>query len=255
MIMKSQLIIEISEYAVKFSHMKSGICEEVDYFTFKERIDYRYKEQLEQIFQEKKYKERSYDDYTLTWYSPLSTLLPNNVFSETKAEEVFKLCFSKDVPNSNIDYNRISELSMVNIYEIPLWVKSFFVIKFPRIIIQHEGSFLLRSIFKGTTFHLNCSIIIHNESFNIILANKNELLFYSNYSFLNSDDIVYHFKYALQQKDIQKENGSIQLIHGIGANEEILIETIEKLKKFKDSSHFTIQTNSQLIINSHLQCV
>jgi hypothetical protein len=67
--MKTQLAIEISENGVNFAHIQDGDVLTVDEFLFKDKIDYRYKEQLEQIFQEKGYKEKEYDEYTLSWYS------------------------------------------------------------------------------------------------------------------------------------------------------------------------------------------
>ena len=64
--MKSQLAIELSENSVKFTTIQDGLVETIDNFVFKDKIDYQYKEQLERIFQEKKYKERDFDDYSLS---------------------------------------------------------------------------------------------------------------------------------------------------------------------------------------------
>ena len=253
--MKSQLAIELSENSVKFTTIQDGLVETSDSFVFKEKIDYQYKEQLERIFQEKKYKEREFDDYSLSWYSPLSTLIPSNVFSEVKPEDIFNLSFSKNIPLTHIDYNRIPELSLVNIFEIPLWVKSFFVIKFPRIVIQNEGSFLLRSIFKSSSSKSSTLIIIHEDSFNLILTDKNELQFYSNFNYLNSDDIIYHVLFSLQQKNMFNENNSISLLIGSGSNEECVNEVKLKLLKFKEIVDSKVEINKQILLNSHIQCV
>lgn len=253
--MKTQLAIELSENAVQFTSLQDGIAVQVDFFSFKDRLDYRFKEQLEQIFQEKKYKEIPFDEYTVSWYTPNSTLLPNNVFTETKPEDSFRLCFNKDVPNSHIDYNRISELSIVNVFDIPLWVKSFFVIKFPRIVIQNEGSLLLRYLFSSSTLAFQSVITIHQDSVCILIVKENSLQFYSHFNYINSDDIVYHLMFILQQLKAVGEKGVINLVKGVGSLDEIVEEVKVKLLKLKDLDTLEIKINSHILIKSHLLCV
>jgi hypothetical protein len=253
--MKTQLAIEISENGVNFAHIQDGSVVSIDSFTFKDKIDYRYKEQLEQIFSEKGYKEKEYDEYSLSWYSIQSTLLPNNVFSETKPEDLFRLCYSQDIPADHIDYNRIPELSIVNVYQIPQWVKSFFIVKFPRIIIQHEGSHLLHGIFAGSTFKLSSYITLHDNSFSLIITSTNDLQFYSQFEFQSIDDVVYHFVYTMQQKNYFGKDGSVTIVNGIGSSKEQVVELKEKLDQLKDLKSYKIEVNSHIILNYQTLCV
>lgn len=253
--MKSQLAIELSENAVHFASIEDGVVQSLDKFTFKDKIDYRYKEQLDHIFAEKGYRDRDYDEYSLSWYSMYSTLLPNNVFSEIKAEELFRLCYSADIPHNHIDYNRIPELAIVNVFEIPLWVKSFFVIKFPRIVIQHEGSHLLHGIFAGSTYKLKGTIVLHQNSFNLILANENGLQFYSHFDYQSADDVIYHFVFTLQQKQLLGQAGALTISSSVGASEDVAREIQEKLKTLNELKSFKIDINSQLLLNYQTLCV
>jgi hypothetical protein len=253
--MKSQLAIELSENAVHFASIEDGIVKSLDKFTFKDKIDYRYKEQLDHIFAEKGYRDRDYDEYSLSWYSMYSTLLPNNVFSEIKAEELFSLCYSADIPHNHIDYNRIPELAIVNVFEIPLWVKSFFVIKFPRIVIQHEGSHLLHGIFAGSTYKLKGTIVLHQSSFNLILANENGLQFYSHFDYQSADDVIYHFVFTLQQKQLLGQAGALTISSSVGASEDVAKEIQDKLKTLNELKDFKIDINSQLLLNYQTLCV
>jgi hypothetical protein len=253
--MKTQLAIEISEVAVHFAQIEDGIVQSVDKFSFKDKIDYRYKEQLDQIFLEKGYKEKEFDEYSLSWYSIHSTLLPNNVFSETKPEDLFRLCYSTTISNDDIDYNRIPELSVVNVFEIPKWVKSFFVMKFPRIVIQHEGSHMLHGIFAGSTFKLSSYLIIHDTSFSLIITSVNDLQFYSQFEFQSIDDIVYHFIFTMQQKSFFGKEGTVTLCSGVGSSEDQMVELKTKLESLKDLSTYKIRINSQIILNYQTLCV
>ncbi len=253
--MKNQLAIEISENAVRFATIQDGVVQSIDNYSFKDKIDYRYKEQLDQIFLEKGYKEREYDSYSLSWYSMYSTLLPNNVFSETKPEELIRLCYNADIPSEHIDYNRIPELSVVNVYEIPQWVKSFFVRKFPRIVIQHEGSHLLHGIFAGSTFKLSSYLTLHENSFSLVVTCVNDLQFYSLFEFQAIDDVVYHFIYTMQQKNYIGKEGSLTLISGVGSTNQQIEELQEKLNLLADLKTYKIEVNTHLILNYQTLCV
>ena len=253
--MKSQLAIELSENAVNFASIQDGVVLSIDKFTFRDKIDYRYREQLNQIFTDKGYKEKNYDEYSLSWHSIYSTLLPNNVFAEVKSEDLLKLCYSGEISQDNIDYNRIPELAIVNVYTIPLWVKSFFVVKFPRIVIQHEGSHLLHGIFSGSISTLNVSIVIHDSSFNLVITNKEGLQFYSQFDFQMIDDLIYHLVYTLQQKKLLNHNGNLTIYPGVGSTDEQAIELKHKLESLKDLKLFKIEINSHLLLNYQTLCV
>jgi len=253
--MKTQLAIELSENAVRFASIEDGVVQAVDNFIFKDKIDYRYKEQLDKIFSEKGYKEMVFDEYSLSWYSTFSTILPNNVFAETNLEALFILCFSEVVPHNNIDYNRIPELGIVNAFAIPLWVKSFFVIKFPRIVIQHEGSHLLHGIFSGSTFNFQAVIILHETSFNLVITYENGLQFYSHFNFDSIDDVVYNFIFSVQQKNLLGHAGNLIISAGVGSNDQQAIELKLKLASLTDLKTCKISINSHLILNYQTLCV
>jgi hypothetical protein len=74
------------------------------------------------------------------------------LISETKPEKLFKFCFGDT--KENIDHNRIHELEIANIFQIPLWVKSAFVINFPVINIYQSNTIFLKGIFNETVFDL-----------------------------------------------------------------------------------------------------
>lgn len=253
--MKNHLAIELSETAVHFARIEDAVVKSVDRFSFKDKIDYRYKEQLDQFLTEKGFREIEFDEYSLSWYSMQSTLLPNNIFGESNSEDLFRLCYSEDIPSNHIDYNRIPELAIVNVYAIPLWVKSFFVIKFPRIVIQHEGSHILHGIFSGSTYKMKAVIALHDHSFSLVITNENGLQFYSQFDLQTVDDIIYHFMYTLQQKKYMGQSGSILLCVGVGAEETQLSELKEKLTSLKDLATFKIEINSHLLLNYQTLCV
>lgn len=248
------LSIEISEIAVRFSTNNHEIVSKKD-FVFTDKKDYRYKEQLDEFLIESGLKNQDFDEHTISWSAFRSTLIPANIFGESKPEALFKLCYGSEIPVNHIDYNRIPEQGLVNLYEIPLWVKSFFVVKYPRSIIQHEGSHLIRGIFAESSFKLKSTIIVYHNYFLLAIVKENKLQFYSMFDYQETDDIVYHLMFTLQQKDFLPESGTIQLCAGVGSSQEKINELMEKLQTLPDLKKFSILVNNDFITNSQKLCV
>ena len=248
------LSIEISDHAVRFVSDSSGIHLRKEY-TFSDKKDYRYKEQLEEYFSDSGLKNHDFDEYTVSWSAFRSTLIPANIFGESKPEVLFKLCYGSETPISHIDYNRIPEQGLVNLYEIPLWVKSFFVLKFPRSIIQHEGSHVVRGIFSESSFKLKSTLIVYSNYFLLTIVKENKLHFYSMFDFQELDDIVYHLMFTLQQKDFIGETGTIQLVPGVGTETFKMDTLAQKLEQLSDLKKSTIEVKSDFITNSQKLCV
>jgi hypothetical protein len=248
------LSIELSENAVRFSSIVNDTIKTYNYI-FNDRKDYRYKEQLNEFLVESGLKELEYDEYVVSWSSFRSTLIPANVFGESKPAQLFKLCYGSDISTSEIDYNRIPEQGIVNLYEIPLWVKSFFVIKYPRSIIQHEGSHLIRGIFAEPSFKLRSTIIVYQNYFLLSIVKENKLHFYSMFEFQTSDDIVYHLMFTLQQKEFLQEGSAIQLYTGVGCSSELINDLSHKLKSLPDLKNNTVSILNDFITNSQKLCV
>lgn len=222
---------------------------------FTNLTDSAIKEDLNLFFQDHNIRMSELSECTISWSCMRTTLVPGNIFSGTSPTSIFSLCFGKNIDTNTIDYNRIPEQSIVNIFEIPLWVKSYFVLKFPRAIIQQEGSVIIRGLFGTGTFKLRALLSIHDTYFGLTIVKENKLQFYSSFDYQNSDDIIYHFIFVLQQKEWFGTEIQIEICGGVGSAIELLKEIEEKLQKFKEFQGKSIQTETNFLINSHKFCV
>jgi hypothetical protein len=150
------------------------------------------------------------ENVSLSFAGKNSTLIPQNMFGETNPKKVYEFCFS--TTQNDIDYNRFPEMGLVNIYEIPSWVKSFFVIRYPSIVLQHETTHLLRGLFKGATFKPIVHLSVESTHFYLIIAQQNKLLFCNAFDFAEMDDILYHLLFVLEQKDILNQDLTLEWI-------------------------------------------
>jgi hypothetical protein len=195
-----------------------------------------------------------YQEYSLGWCTPNSALFPTAVFSASSPEKLAQLVFGDTIEKNNLDFNRISELTMVNVYEIPLWIKSFFIIKFPQILIQHEETMNLRALFQGSVFRLKIVVGIYDDYFSLNIIHKTELIFANSYAYSSMEDIVYYTQFALKSKNIQESRGELLGITSSSDSEGLFNEFSEAFAKIQSSS-MALEVSTKSHFQQQIQCV
>lgn len=214
------------------------------------KLDEFNREAIDPILKEELFKQ-NYAGICLTYGAERNTLIPVDLFNHSSAKDIFKLNFPE--PHENIDYTRIPELGIVNISEVPIWIKSAFIVKIPRTKIIHRTTALLKGVFSGDTFKPQVHLHLNENDFHLMLADKRELKYYNRFDQAAVSDIIYHTLYVLEQKEWKPEETKF-FIYGKSKGWEGLNE----LKKFIHSSIEIAQepeNSSQFILKNQLLCV
>ena len=192
-----------------------------------------------------------FDGYCLTVGGFRNTVVPVDIFNHSKAKEIFELNFPS--PHEDVDYTRIAELGLVNVHEMPIWIKSAFIFKLPRTKIVHRSTAFLKGVFNGDTFFPQIHINLSGDKFDMVYADKRKLRFINAFNFGALSDVVYHTMHFIEQQNIEQKNLSIHL-YGVKPDWESLSEfesyfsaKIKLGKSIEDSEHF--------ILKSQLLCV
>ncbi|MBL4862858.1 MAG: DUF3822 family protein [Crocinitomicaceae bacterium] len=251
----SHLAVEVSLDSVRFVSIKNNVIvnQHDGIITGKDGTEKR--ASLDETYQSASFLKDDFEEITVSWSTDKSSLIPNAIFSASTPQSIFELCYGKDTSKHEIDYNRISELSVINVYEIPIWIKSFFVIKYPRVIIQHTGSHLVRRVLDENAFKVKATIVLFDTYFQLTIVKHNELIFYSSFDYQSAEDVIYHLNFALQQKEVVNEKGTIELATGIGSNPEIPALIKEGLGKIKELRKMEIRKDADYMAKSQLLCV
>jgi len=213
------------------------------------------REELEHHLSDHSFLTQDFDEHFLSFSSNRSTLVPNNIFAESSATAIHKLCFGPVIDTCDVDYNRVAEVGVVNVFEIPSWVKRFFILKYPRINIQHEGSFIVRKMLDKNYFNLKVTISLHSDFFQLSIVKHSKLEFYSFFDFQNDEDILYHLLFVLQQKELTNEKGSIELISS-SEDTSVLIQTLEKnILRISDMNQLKVEKTESYIQKAQALCV
>ena len=162
-----------------------------------------YKAELEHFFDQLGWSD-DYSEYSLAWGSPSQAVVPLSIYNDSHPKAIYQLLFGDHQDDAATDFNRLMELSLVVVYEIPDWVKSFFVKRFPHIEIKHENAFFLRGTFQGATFSKSLHFTVLDDYFSIALIERDELLFSNTYAYQTVEDILYHLMYVMDQNNWRK---------------------------------------------------
>lgn len=249
------LAIELSESAVKFTSLIDKNKSAEYFFEFYDRTEQRYKDQLLQAIEDSGLKNQNFDEHTISWFSSKTSLIPANLYGESTKEDIFRLSFGDTTPTSDIDYNRIPENSLVNVFDMPQWVKSFFVLRHPRAIIQHESTMVLRKLFDGSLFQSRIVLIPHDNNFMLILTFEGKLQFYSIFDYQSAEDIIYNLLFTLQQKNRVGQSAELLWCNGIGTGKNVFEAFSSIFERVNDFKGIKLKQESDFILNSHLLCV
>lgn len=250
----AHLAVEINAKSARFVVLINGEATHSSEVQLNEFSADQCKDSLKSIISDTPALQSDFSDITVGWAGRQSTLVPNDIFTESAPEHFIHLCFGKDVPKDEIDFNRLFECGIVNIYQIPNWIKSFFIIRYPTALIQHEVSHLIRSNLKNG-FELKVTISIHEEHFQLLISRHNEIIYSAAFDHQNSDDILYHLTFVLQQKELTDVNGKLELAFSSAVSDDFKSKLENDLKKVKDLSKLEVKQTNHHNAKAQLLCV
>lgn len=249
----THLLISISGSEISFNIIKNDIPTNSSFVLISDLNNV--KEELESHLNNSEFLTSEFDNYFLSYSSNQSTLVPNNIFAESSAKSIHKLCFGNINSTAEIDYNRIAEVGVVNVFSIGQWIKRFFILKYPRINIQHEGSFIVRNMLNKNSFKLKIVISLHSGYFQLSIVQQSKLEFYSFFDFQNDEDILYHLMFVLQQKEMLNEKGRIELIQFSNKHDDLIEKLQKNITRIKEIKQLEVKKVDSYIQKAQLLCV
>ena len=179
------------------------------------------------------------------------TLVPFSIFNNSKPKDVFAL--NHQAPYDNIDYNRIAELGIVTLFELPIWIKSVFVLKTPRIKLVHTSTVLLKGIFKTAIHKPKVHIHWQSDSFYLVISSKGKLQYFNLFQGNDINDLVYHLLFVLEQKELNIKDMGVHF-YGVSSDWKEL-EKISKFLNHKIEVASEKEKAKDFILTNQLLCV
>jgi len=247
----NQLCFEVNEFGLSFAviNRATGNVLNRKSTSIKGRIDEHKKEEAAVFLRENNLLEFD-GEVSLSFIGKRTTLVPQVIFGETNAKDVFHINFGDST--NIIEHTRFFEQALVNVYEIDEWVKRFFVVRYPRIIIQHETTHVLRGIFTKNTFQPTIHIAPSQSHFTILAVSKNQLDFFNTFEYSDQNDILYYAIHASNNPEYKEK--TIQVVWHSSETADTLLQAVQlALKNY--SGHINAEIALVSKINHQLLCV
>jgi hypothetical protein len=189
-----------------------------------------------------------FDQFSCSYFGKEFCMVPNMLFSSSSPEKLLQFTVHREISKNDVEYNRLSEWGSVIVYELPMWIKTALVPKFPRIIINHEITHVMRHLTLGSLVPLRSHLILHENAFTFVVRKDGNIVHASIQEYENEDDVVYHLATAFTQLEINSKNELF--VHGVGQKinerQECIVSLLSKINLFN-------QTKVELQPNHHLQ--
>ncbi|MDX1444991.1 DUF3822 family protein [Lishizhenia sp.] len=252
--MSTQLCINITGTSAHFAEVLRSSEEVVEHYhlEFSSYVEEEIKTELLTFIHANNLR-RDFDEVSLAYWSNTYTLVPFNLIDSKNYTDAFTLCFGEGFSKNEIDYNMLPQLGISSIFHLPSWIKSFFIVKYPRIVIQHAATLFLRGMNQANSFKPTVEIEVNDQHFYLNIFVHGELKFSNAFEYNHVNDIVYHSLLVLQKLEISKENGEISLS---ALNAKIdLTELKETFTSIQELSKIQIEIKEHQYIKHHLLCV
>lgn len=201
---KTQLAIELTEDSMSAFALTGNSTELLSTINCTVKTDPGYKQTLQDLLAECGHLDR-FSTYSCSWSHPQSTLVPMLLFASSAPQDILNFTCHTEISKDEVDYNRIPEWSIVNVYRIPMWIKSALIIKIPRIVIQHEMTHILRQLNTGSTVPQRSVLILQEHHFTLVVRKNGQIAHASHQVYQSPEDVLYHVLYTYKQLELQSK--------------------------------------------------
>jgi hypothetical protein len=244
---KNQLAIEINPHRMSAFEVNDQSSSLIATRACTNKSDSGYKQTLQELIADCGNTDR-FESFSCSYSQAQSTLVPMSLFGESTPENIINLTSHQAISKDEIDYNRLPEWNMVNVYRMPMWIKSALIMKLPRIVIQHELTHTLRFLNTGSTIPQRSQLILQEDHFCLVVRKDGQIAHASYQVYQSSEDVLYHLLYTYQQLNISSK-GELFLQTSTEAL-RTLAEDVSKLAKtIAQFEAITITTS----MNEHLK--
>jgi hypothetical protein len=198
---KTQLVFEINASRMSAFRLQDGSVTPIASLSCTSKSDIGYKETLQELIAACGNPDQ-YETFSCSYSREQATLVPMLLFGESKPELILNLTSHNEIPREETDYNRLPEWNIVNVYRMPMWVKSALIIRIPRVVIQHELTHVLRFLNTGSAIPLRTQVILQEGHFCIVVRKDGQIAHASYQTYQSAEDLLYHLLYTWQQLDI-----------------------------------------------------
>ncbi len=165
---------------------------------------------------------KEYQQVNVIYDTDRNTQIPQLFFDENRKEAVAKLSYN--FSNDELIYSDLIKMGYVNLFPIPKDLLDFISINFPTAKIQSKASVLIDCLMVDSTHSQQEKMVYLNvdtHSINILVFEKDSLLFYNSFTYKSPKDIVYFLLYVYDQLKLNSSITPLTLLGKIRKGDDL----------------------------------
>lgn len=152
----------------------------------------------------------AFQSISIYYTSRYSTLVPSGLFVEESGNDLMKFNFRLG-SNSSTNYNKLSFMDAVVLFEIPNPIKKILEQKFVKYQLKHSSSSTLNyfnEILKAETTP-KVLLDVDENHFHLLVGKDSKFLLYNCFPYSNAEDFLYYMLYTLEKLELNNEETSV----------------------------------------------
>jgi hypothetical protein len=165
---------------------------------------------------------KKYKQIDIIYDTDRNTQIPQLFFDENRKEAVAKLSYS--FSSNELIYSDSIQMGYVNLFPIPKDLVEFVSINFPAAKIKSKASVLMDCLMVDSTHSQQEKMVYLNVdtySINILVFEKDALLFYNSFAYKTPKDIVYFLLYIYDQLKLNSSTIPLTLLGKIRKGDDL----------------------------------
>jgi hypothetical protein len=152
--------------------------------------------------------------------SPKSVLVPDALFQEKTLKHFFEFNHPMD-DLDEIHYDKLDEINAFNVYTIHNQLSHSLNKQFNKPLIVHQGSILIRRIYKNAGSSISqVNVSIHNNFFDIAVVHFGKLKLFNSFFYQDQNDLTYYIMNVYKQLFLDHQKMPLVISGGIQTHSE-----------------------------------
>lgn len=175
---------------------------------------------IDRIFGENQLLQRFYPQVNVLYESTKSTLIPSPLFDPAELKTYLKFNH-KVLKQEEVYYDKLQNLEAVNVYAIPVILRSKLKEKFTRINLVNYNSSLIETLLisnKNVWLENTVFVNVRRSQFDMIYILGDKLVFSNTFNYRTPEDFAYFLLFTLNQLGMNPESVVAVLLGEIDKN-------------------------------------
>ena len=229
-------------------------------YTFDEKLETpeHLLEKIKPIFKNDVLLQEDFSSVFVIHQNNLSTIVPNALFDENKLKTYLNYNV-KVLKTDFIAFDDLLTIKAKNIYVPYMNINNYLFQNFGEFDYKHHSSVLIGKLLEQQRTGVKKEMYVHvfENNFDIIVIQKNQLIFSNSFSYKTKEDFIYYILFTAEQLGLNTEEFTLTFLGDIEKDSEIYAITYQfvrnivfienKLSFFTDESNFSEHSNFILL--------